>query len=79
MNRSPYKLRLIGQMDIKSEKDRDIFLQSNEKFYEHVSPFDILHSLTPDATGRYTRINTYLKVEKEDVEDGRNRSTRSAS
>lgn len=70
MNRSPYKLRLIGQHEINSHADVDEFKANVDQQCEHVSPFDLLHSFTTHPTSKALRVRTYLKVEKEEAQDG---------
>jgi hypothetical protein len=70
-----FKLRLIGQHDIASQKDVDEWKAMVADQEEQTSAFDLLHSFTTHPTSKQLKVRTYLKVEREE-ESGGDKSTR---
>jgi hypothetical protein len=71
-----YKLRLIGQHEVTNKKDVATFKEMVAEQEEHTSPFDLLHSMTTHPTSKSLKINTYLKVELEEKDSGRDQPRR---
>lgn len=69
-----YKLRLIGQHEVHDKQSCAEWKAMSDEQAEHTSHFDLLHSMTTHPTSKVVKIRTYLKVELEETDSGRDTS-----